>query len=243
MTSFDAQLITPDWPAPPSVVAYTTTRQAGVSEGRYAGLNVGTHVGDNPQAVAANRALLPMAQRITWLDQVHKNGCVRLPAKSLQADASVSRNRLHWCAVMTADCVPILLCDKQGTEVAAIHAGWKGLEQQIIASTVTSLVAKPVDIMAWIGPAICVQHYQVDASLAARFEHLEKAVRPDTVAGKFCLDLPKIAQMQLLNAGVTKIYHSRLCTYSDPDRFYSHRYAQHHQNAPTGRMVSVIGLA
>ncbi|QPG06609.1 peptidoglycan editing factor PgeF [Salinimonas marina] len=242
LTSFEAQLIKPDWPAPSSVVAFTTTREAGFSQGRYAGLNVGMHVNDDPEAVAANRALLPEAQRIAWLEQVHKNRCVRLPAESRQADASTSCNRLWWCAVMTADCVPVLLCDRQGSEVAAIHAGWQGLEQQVIARTVTELRAQPADVMAWVGPAICQQHYQVDANLAARFEYVDGAVVPDTIAGKFLLDLPAVAQHQLKKAGINAIYHSRLCTYADPNRFYSHRFAQHQQALPTGRMVSVIGL-
>ena len=242
MKSFEAQLIKPAWPAPPSVMAYTTTRKAGFSQGRYTGLNIGMHVSDDPEAVLANRALLPQASRITWLEQVHKNRCIRLPATSVQADASTSRNRQWWCAVMTADCVPVLLCNKQGTEVAAIHAGWQGLEQQVIASTVKTMQAQPAEVMAWIGPAICQQHYQVDANLAARFEYVPSAVLPDTQAGKFLLDLPATAQYQLQEAGVNAVYHSQLCTYSDPERFFSHRYAQHQQAIPTGRMVSVIGL-
>jgi len=242
LTSFEAQLIKPAWPAPSSVVAYTTTRHAGFSQGRYAGLNVGMHVNDDPEAVAANRALLPQASRITWLEQVHKNHCLRLPATSVQADASTSCSRQWWCAVMTADCVPVLLCNKQGTEVAAIHAGWQGLEQQVIASTVTTMQAQPAEVMAWIGPAICQHHYQVDANLAARFEYVPGAAVPDTQAGKFLLDLPAIAQYQLQEAGISAVYRSQLCTYSEPDRFFSHRYAQHQQATPTGRMVSVIGL-
>ena len=161
-------LIVPDWPAPSNVFAYTSTRQGGESTGVYAGCNVGLHVGDNASHVLANRAGLPESDRLVWLNQVHGNTVVVLDATSLaletgatEADASLSRTPDVACAIMTADCVPVLLTNKAGTEVAAVHAGWQGLDSQIIAETVKRLHACSQDLLAWIGPAISQACYEV----------------------------------------------------------------------------------
>ena len=132
-------LVTPAWSCPSNVVAYTTTRSGGGSMGDFAGLNVGAHVGDDLLLVKANRSLIPNSEKITWLEQVHSNRVVSLPSADTTADAAYSSSKSHFCAVMTADCVPILLCDGSGQEVAAVHAGWKGLETNIIKNAVIAI--------------------------------------------------------------------------------------------------------
>ncbi|WP_394221053.1 peptidoglycan editing factor PgeF [Alteromonas gracilis] len=250
MTQLDANsssssalnLITPQWPCPPNIVAYTTTRSGGASVGDFAGLNVGSHVGDDLLMVKANRSLLPYSDKITWLEQVHSNRVVSLPSVDTTADAAYSTSTSHFCAVMTADCVPILLCDDQGQEVAAVHAGWKGLDSKIIANAVARFTFPASKLMAWIGPAISGCCYEVDVDLANKFKHVENAVSMSANKGKFLLNLPLIAQTQLIEAGVTNVTQSNLCTYSDEQRFYSHRRATHQHKRTTGRIVSVIGI-
>ncbi len=236
------RLITPKWSCPDNVFAYSTTRIGGVSLGDFEGLNVGAHVGDDPLAVEANRQLLPHSEKIVWLEQVHGNRVVNFPPLHLKADAAYTKSNTHFCAVMTADCVPVLLCNTAGTEVAAIHAGWKGLNSQIIANTVKQFDCKPCNLMAWIGPAICANCYEVDAKLAGIFRDYNGAVSPGPKPDKFLLDLPLIAALQLTQAGVSSITQSHLCTYCQSELFYSHRRATHHNMRATGRIVSVIGL-
>jgi len=250
-------IITPSWNAPSNIVAYTSTRNHGVSEGEYAGCNVGDHVGDDPTAVKRNRATLPYADRICWLQQVHGNHIVGLPidanrvsdqednlnsTKIPTADAAMSSSSHSFCAVMTADCVPILLCDSSGTQVAAIHAGWKGLRLDIITKCVKQFNAVPNQLMAWIGPAICQTCYEVDLQLANTFSHYAGAIKAGTKVNKFLLDLPKIAEFQLLSLGIDNVINSRRCTYCESESFYSHRRATHQGLTSTGRIVSVIGL-
>lgn len=237
----DIPLILPDWNAPPNVVAYCTTRQGGVSKGSYAGLNVGMHVGDAPEAVLLNRQRLPAYQHIHWLNQVHGCQALELPCDQSDADASVSRSTDAFCAVMTADCVPVLICNKAGTEVAAIHAGWKGLQLQIIAHTLAKLNSQPGDLMAWIGPAISRQCYEVPDAVAQFFRSYPDAVTASANPDRYLIDLPLVARYQLHELGVGDVCSSALCTYQD-QRFYSHRRATHDGDAQTGRMVSVIGL-
>jgi len=236
------KVITPAWECPKQIIAYTSTRIGGVSVGDYAGCNVGDHVGDNPDAVALNRASLPDAERIFWLNQVHGNHVVRLPSKDNQADAAYSNVKGHYCAVMTADCVPVLICDKKGTQVAAVHAGWKGLHLNIIQKAVALFSGQPSQLMAWIGPAICQRCYEVNRELAQLFSAYSGAIVAGDKPDKYWLDLPAVAQQQLSQLNVGHIVQSRLCTYCNNDTFYSHRYATHHQYANTGRIVSVIGL-
>src|SRR3989338_243517 len=165
--------IIPDWPAPAGVKALQTTRQGGVSIVPYDSLNLGSHVGDNPLAVARNRVLLNtlLPSEPVWLEQVHGThvanadmaGC--LPG----ADACIARQRGSVCAVMTADCLPVLLCDKQGTVVGAVHAGWKGLASGVIETTVLARGAAPPSLMAWLGPAIGQEDFEVGEEVRAAF--------------------------------------------------------------------------
>ena len=236
-------VITPEWDCPDNVIAYSSTRAGGVSMGDFSGLNVGAHVGDDLLFVKANRHQLPHNEKITWLEQVHGNKVVSLPSVDTTADAAVSSNRNFYCAIMTADCVPILLCDKDGTQVGAVHAGWKGLENNIIANAIRAFKCEPNNIMAWIGPAISQRCYEVDTSVASCFSTFDNVVKPSANQGKFLLDLPAIAQQQLQNSNVFSVTNSGLCTYSRQDLFYSHRFATHQNKKSTGRIVSVIGLS
>ena len=235
-------LITPAWSCPSNIVAYTTTRIGGTSVGDFAGLNVGAHVGDDLMLVKANRSLIPHSQKITWLEQVHSNRVVSLPSADTSADAAYSSSKSHFCAVMTADCVPILLCDESGQEVAAVHAGWKGLESNIIKNAVAHFNSDANKLIAWIGPAISGPCYEVDAQLASKFRHIKGAIVNSSVEGKYLLDLPLVAQLQLQQVGVENITLSNLCTYTGDKLFYSHRRATHQNKRTTGRIVSVIGI-
>ncbi|RDV29400.1 peptidoglycan editing factor PgeF [Alteromonas aestuariivivens] len=217
-------------------------RNGGGSLPPYDSLNVGDHVGDNPAHVLSNRARLPHSDKIVWLEQVHSNHCVTFPAVERRADASISRSSEFFCAVMTADCVPVLLCNTLGTEVAAVHAGWKGLELEIIASTVRQMESRPEHLMAWVGPAISAGCYEVPLNLARRFEAWPDALVSHPDQGKAWLDLPLIAAIQLQECGISNVVQSNLCTYSNETQFYSHRRAQHQGLTQTGRQVSVIGM-
>lgn len=235
-------LFSPDWQVPGNVIAYCTTRHGGFSNLHYAGLNIGNHVGDDPLVVSKNRALLPFHERIHWLNQVHGIHVLSLPSEEVNADAAISRSSSAFCAVMTADCVPVLLCDTEGKEVAAIHAGWKGLAGNIIFETVSKMHSNPDSISAWIGPAICGEHYEVPKELARMFDAFSEVVKPSSTPEKFLLNLPAIARQQLEHAGVHHVSMSDACTYGEPSTFYSHRVATHQGLPATGRFVSVIGL-
>jgi len=243
-----SRVILPDWPLPEGVIAYSSTRTLGDSKGTYGNCNVGDHVGDDPVVVANNRKRLPHADNIVWLQQVHGNTVIHLNDAStskrepLIADAAISSHPAHFCAVMTADCVPVLLCDKQGRQVAAVHAGWKGLHTNIIRQCIAEFNAPAHELTAWIGPAICQRCYEVDETLAHKFQGVPKAVVSGKRVNKFQLDLSQVAQHQLAALGVLSVFNSQLCTYCNPQQFYSHRRATHMGDAPTGRIVSVIGL-
>lgn len=234
--------IVPDWPAPANVRALVTTRAGGVSTGPYASLNLGLRTDDDPAAVAENRArlqqLLPQTPR--WLAQVHGSTVVDAdPLKDIpQADASVARLANTVCAIMVADCLPILLTDTVGTCVGAAHAGWRGLAGGVIANTIARMPAAPVDLMAWIGPGIGPDAFEVGDDVLEAFckaaPERRSAFRPHK-PGKWLCDLPALARDALRRAGVTQIYGGKLCTYTDAQRFYSYR-----RDGITGRMAALI---
>ncbi len=237
-------LITPNWPAPGHINAFTTTTAGGVSSGDCSSFNLGTHVGDNPAHVAANRARLQQyvgeVVQLCWLHQTHSDIIENLNHYQgiIEADAAVTSQANRACIVMTADCLPVLLCDVSGKTVAALHCGWKGLYHNLIGKTVAqSFQGKPV--MAWLGPAIAPSSYEVDEALYQRFitnnpvyASAFSANRP----GHYLLDLYAIARWQLTAAGVaeTAIYSGDFDTLTDR-RFFSYR-----RSAATGRMASVI---
>jgi YfiH family protein len=248
------QFIQPHWPAPAHVKAFTTTRDLNNKNGSrapYAALNLAEHVGDDPQQVHANRESLRQQLQLPnepcWLQQVHGdtllNAGVCTPGQ--QADAIYAEQPGQVCVVMTADCLPLLLCDRAGTVVAAVHAGWRGLQSEIIIKTVAALPVATQDVLVWLGPAISAQSYEVDATVYDQFKHGEfkhggvdyssafQASRP----GHWRMDLYRIARLQLNSCGVTSISGGDYCTYQQSDLFYSHR-----RDGVTGRMASLIWL-
>lgn len=233
----------PDWPAPAQVQAFVSTRAGGVSSGAYQGLNLGAHVGDDPQKVARNRQLL--AQTLgctpTWLNQTHSCEVVEANAEQvLDADASWSQTPYLAALVMTADCLPVLFCDRAGTKVAAAHAGWRGLAGGILERSVAALATDPHELLAWLGPAIGPASFEVGDEVRSTFvaQHPQalSAFTPGAQAGKWLADLYQLARIRLAACGVTAVYGGGLDTFTDP-RFYSYRRAN-----PTGRFASLIWL-
>ncbi|WP_028115975.1 peptidoglycan editing factor PgeF [Ferrimonas senticii] len=238
----------PDWPAPSNVLALSTTRFGGRSIAAFRGLNLGDHVGDHPELVAANRAIvqqrLPADAQIQWLSQVHGTTVLNLPlseaAAAPEADASYSNQPQQFCAVMTADCLPLLLCDVAGREVAAVHAGWRGLCDGIIEQAVTGFSADANQLLAWLGPAIGPSCFEVGAEVRQAFIDKQAAAASAFTRqhnGKYLADIYALARRRLQAIGVSQIYGGDLCTVSDPSRFYSYR-----RSGTTGRQASLIGL-
>ncbi len=236
--------IVPDWPAPGNVRAVQTTRVGGVSVAPYASFNLGDHVSDAPQAVARNRQLLSalMPSEPVWLQQVH--GTVVADADSagcvVSADASVARQRGSVCVVMTADCLPVLLCDEAGAVVGAAHAGWKGLAAGVIEATVRAMDADTRKLMAWLGPAISQRAFEVGAEVRSAFtsQHAQaSAAFVPGANGKWMADMYLLARLRLRALGITRVYGGEYCTYSDPARFFSYR-----RDGVTGRMGTFIWL-
>lgn len=234
----------PDWPAPPQVRAFQTTRRGGVSAAPYASFNLGGHVGDEPMAVMRNRMLLSphVPNEPVWLKQVHGTvvadaaaaGC--LPV----ADASVAHQRHAVCVVMTADCLPVLLCDESGTVVGAAHAGWRGLCDGVIEATVAAMGVAPQTLMAWLGPAISQRAFEVGGEVRTAFmQHAPEAAQAfiEKPEGKWMADIYLLARQRLHALGITRIYGGGLCTYGDAEQFYSYR-----RDGTTGRMGSFIWL-
>lgn len=238
--------ITPDWPAPKQVKALSTMRHGGVSAGKYASLNLARHVGDSPERVLKNRELLAESLPILplWLEQVH--GSVVVNAASTcpeaQADASVAHMAYRICAVMTADCLPVLFCDSAGSAVAAAHAGWRGLAGGVLENAVQSMRVPGETVMAWLGPAISQTAFEVgdevrDAFLSHASEARE-AFLPGKTEGKWQADLYCLARQRLAAIGVTRIYGGDRCTFTESDDFFSAR----RDGLQTGRQASLIWL-
>lgn len=239
-----ADWIVPDWPAPERVRALITTRSGGASHGPYASFNLGQRVGDDAQSVASNRETLRrlLSAEPAWMRQVHGVRVIELEASGTdeQADAAVARAPGHVCVVLTADCLPVLLTDADGTVVAVAHAGWRGLAAGVIENAVRAMRVTPDRLIAYLGPGIGAQAYEVgtdvvDAMVAVDAQALQ-AFSPHG-GGKFLADLCLLARQRLERLGVTRIHGGTLCTYSDAARFYSFR-----RDGVTGRMASLIWL-
>jgi YfiH family protein len=235
----------PDWPAPAGVGSLQTTRRGGVSRAPYASFNLAGHVGDDACALAANRArlaaCLPAAP--VWLEQVHGSAVLDLdaaPTGKVPADAAVSRRPGVVCAVLTADCLPVLFCDRKASAVGAAHAGWRGLLDGILENTVAALGVPATDLLAWLGPAIGPAAFEVGPEVRAAFlgrdPQAGRHFRPGA-PGKFFADLYGLARQRLEGCGVKAIYGGTFCTYADTGRFYSYR-----REGCTGRMASLIWL-
>lgn len=242
-----ARFVVPHWPAPKQVKALTTCRDGGVSVGAYSSFNLARHVDDDASAVTRNRvelvAELALPADPIWLDQVHGVDVLELDQSNKQtihqADASLSRTQGQVCAVLTADCLPVLLCKQDGSAVAAVHAGWRGLLSGVIEKTIAAL-GDTEQILAWLGPAIGPGRFEVGAEVKEAFVKkntvMQQAFR-QTDETHHLADLYAIARMTLIQCGVKRIYGGEYCTYNDADKFYSYR-----REPVTGRMASLIWL-
>jgi YfiH family protein len=238
--------IVPDWPAPPAVRALITTRAGGFSRSAYAGLNLGLHCGDDIEAVRRNRASLRqwLPAEPLWLRQVHGTTVVEADAadSNPEADAALARRPGRVCAALTADCLPLLLCDEAGSTVAAVHAGWRGLCSGVIEQTLRAMDLPPQTLLAYLGPAIGPAAYEVGAEVREAFAAADpggesaSAFAPG-VPGKFYADLYALARLRLARGGVARIYGGGYCTYTERARFYSYR-----RDGATGRMASLIWM-
>jgi YfiH family protein len=239
-------MIVPDWPAPARVRAVTTTRYGGVSRGPYGSLNLADHVGDDPDDVRRNRLAVQQQLMLSappvWLHQIHGNSVLDAAncGEQPSGDASFSRQIGVVCAVLTADCLPVLFCDRQGTRVAAAHAGWRGLAAGVLESTVRALAVDPGQLLAWLGPAIGPGAFEVGGEVRQAFVDWQAgagrafAVREN---GHWSADLYVLARMRLASVGVSAVFGGGFCTFRDRERFYSYR-----RDDTTGRMASLIWL-
>jgi polyphenol oxidase len=240
-------IITPDWPAPGNVRACATTRTGGVSHPPYDSFNLAAHVGDDPQAVAANRARLREQMQLpaepVWLTQVHGVTVVDAAqaADQPQADGAYATRPGAVCAVLTADCLPVLLCDRAGTRVAALHAGWRGLAGGILEAGVQALNVPGSELLAWLGPAIGPQAFEVGPEVRAAFVAHDPtaaaAFRPQT-GDRYLADLYRLARQRLVALGVPAVYGGKDCTLTDGARFFSYR-----RDGRCGRMAALVWLA
>jgi len=244
--------ITPNWPAPINVKALQTTRLGGVSVRPYSNLNLGAHVQDDPMAVAKNRQLLSpyLPSEPVWVNQVHGVDVIDAATSTClqNADASLTTKPNVVCVTMTADCLPVLLCDKKGTVVAAVHAGWRGLCDGVIEAAVNKMQVSPSDVLVWLGPAIGPDAFEVGSDVREQFIEKDsqaalafKSINNQDSKGKWLCNLYLIAQQRLNNIGVTQVYGASVnedfCTYTDEARFFSFR-----RDNVTGRMASMIWL-
>lgn len=250
----EAQIITPVWPVSKQVKALSTTRKGGISHSPYGELNLATHVNDNQKDVKENRSILKKSCGLPnepgWLEQSHSDKVVRLTPQnfkqSFAADASYTTDKNIICCVMTADCVPVLFCNKQATWVAAAHAGWKGIANGILKKVVQiyteEIMGDLADIQVWIGPAISGKVYQVGQEVKETFikqdSVLVKAFTETELVNHYLLNSSYAVQLQLIESGVSveQISTEDFCTYRDSERFYSYR----RDGVSTGRMASMV---
>jgi YfiH family protein len=238
----------PDWPATPRVRAVCTTRHGGHSTGPFRSMNPADHVGDDPAAVRANRNTLQQVLHLPaepcWLQQVHGTTVIEAAAVAdgavPVADAACSSQPGVVCAVLTADCLPVLLCDRGGRQVAALHAGWRGLAAGVIERTIEAMQLPGETLLAWLGPAIGPAAYQVGDEVREAFlkhdRQAQAAFLPDPEGG-WKADLYRLARQRLAERGVTAVHGGEACSYSDAERFYSYR-----RDGITGRMATLIWL-
>jgi hypothetical protein len=235
----------PDWPAPPGVRAWQTTRGAGVSLGTYAGLNLASHVGDRPEDVAANRvrlsASLGLPSEPVWLEQVHGSRVVDLDRAELgPADGAVTARPGVVCTVLTADCLPVLLAERHGRKIGVAHAGWRGLAAGVLSAAVAAFACEPTEIQAWLGPAIGQSQFEVGPEVRAAFLARDSSAAQafaENARGRWQADLYRLARMDLERAGVLAVSGGGACTHADAARYFSHR-----REAPCGRMATLIWL-
>lgn len=235
--------LTPDWPAPDHVRACVTTRQGGDSAAPFVSFNLAEHVGDSIQDVQRNRQYLAdtLGCQPTWLNQLHGNLVVAADTlQTLSADASVTQEVALACCIMSADCLPVLFTDQAGTCVAAAHAGWRSLAAGVLENTVAAMQVAPQQILAWLGPAIGPDAFEVGGEVREAFilQHplSQQAFVPSINAGRWMADIYQLARIRLALCGVTAVYGGGFCTVTDP-RFYSYR-----RQPVTGRFASLVWM-
>lgn len=238
-----------DWPAPVRVRTAVSLRQGGISDAPYDSLNLGGHVGDDPAAVAENRRRLRETLQLPaepcWLSQVHGTAVLSLDetsrAAGAEADACWTARRGAVCAILTADCLPVLFCSRDGTVVAAAHAGWRGLAAGVLEATIKALPVAPQNLLAWLGPAIGPSAFEVGPEVLTAFSEQDAGIAACFVTGtggKFKADLYALARRRLHQAGVPAIYGGGRCTYTEAQDLYSFR-----RSGRCGRMASLIWLS
>jgi YfiH family protein len=235
-----------DWPCPPRVRTWQTVRGGGVSAGSYANMNPAPHVGDDTAAVAANRERLVRALALPaeprWLEQVHGTRILDIDAgESGPADGAVTATPGTVLTVMTADCLPVLLAAADGTAVGVAHAGWRGLAAGVLEAAVAAFSQQPAELAVWLGPAIARDAFEVGAEVRAAFVAADPAAAAAFMPnqrGRWQADLYALARQRLSRAGVERVYGSPQCTFTDAERYFSHR-----REAPCGRMASLIWIA
>ncbi|QIM62745.1 multi-copper polyphenol oxidoreductase [Pasteurellaceae bacterium Orientalotternb1] len=241
------KIIQPNWTVPSYIHAFTTTRAGGVSQVPFDSLNLGDHVGDNPADVAVNRKILTETHRLpqqpVYLTQTHSTKVLRLPLENgadLNADAVYTNQPNQVCLVMTADCLPAIFCSRDGKEIAAVHAGWRGLCDGVLEATVAAFACESSEIQVWLGPAIGPTAFQVGEEVIEQFvafdpQAREAFVADPTTSGKFLGNLYQIACQRLNKLGITEISGGDYCTYCDAENFFSYR-----RDNQTGRMATLI---
>lgn len=238
-------ILVPDWDLPPGVKAFYSSRHGGESLSPYKSFNIANHVGDDPMDVDFNRQQLPMHDHIAWLNQIHGTRCVEadsqyfLSMEPAKADASYTSLANVVCAVMTADCLPILLAAKDASCVSAVHAGWRGLASGVVQNTMTMLDSDPSNITMWVGPHISQKHYEVGEDVKQAFAAFDFAFSQKSEDSYYC-NLFAITQAIAHSLGVKDVVNSQICTYEQKLDFYSHRYASQHGKPATGRFVSGV---
>ena len=240
--------LTPHWPAPAGVRAAFTLRYGGVSAAPYATLNLAGHTGDAPEAVAENRrrvrTQLELPAEPLWLEQVHGTDVIDLDRLAgegpYRADGAFTRSPGRVCAVLVADCLSVLLAERRGAAVAAVHAGWRGLAGGVLEAAVRALAVAPSELMAWIGPGIGAAHYEVGAEVREALLAVEPghaAAFEPNARGRWQCDLAVIARQRLHGLGVTQVWGGEGCTFAEPERFFSYR-----RDGRCGRMAALIWL-
>lgn len=243
----EPQFILPDWPAPKNVRAAVTTRAGGVSHAPYDSFNLASHVGDDPASVRENRmrlgAVLVLPAKPVWLKQVHGVAVVNATQGGVEpeADGAVAAQPGVVCAVLTADCLPVLLCNRSGTKIAALHAGWRGLAGGVMEAGVQALGTSGEELLAWLGPAIGPARFEVGPEVRTAFmQHDTQAAQAFRAVreGKYLTDIYQLARLRLQRLGVAAVYGGGFCTVSERARFFSYR-----RDGVTGRMAALIWLA